>query len=213
MGNEASSRKNIAHSGLLSKKYADFLINAEAAGKGKSLVESAHCRRCHIAEGKGNDIAPDLDVEIRRKGAEILHDKLVRPSDYMPDFRMRAESADDIIRYLLNNGLRSADRAESEPYVVFITHGKKSVFEEKCGGCHRLLTRTKGGVGHGETAPNLSGLFSEFYPPDKIRPENERWNREILIKWIKNPRKTDSLSLMPPVLLSSDEEKRIADEF
>lgn len=212
-GNSETSRKNIAHSGLITKKYADFIINRQAVSGGGKTIENAHCRRCHIAGGKGNDIAPDLDTESRRKTAETLKDKLMKPTDYMPDFRMNDKTAEDSVRYILNAGGSAKKVSGTAPYVVFITQGKKSTFDEKCGGCHRLLTRKKGGTGHGNTAPNLSGLFSEYYPADTVKAEGGRWNREILIKWIKNPRKIKPDSLMPPILLTPEEEKRITAEF
>jgi len=212
-GNEETSRKNIAHSGMITKKYADFIINKKAVERGGKTVENAHCRRCHITAGKGNNIAPDLDTESRRKTAETLKEKLTEPTDYMPDFRMNNTVSDETVKYLLNSGGSMKNTSKTAPYVVFITQGKKSAFEDKCGGCHRLLTRKRGGIGHGDTAPNLSGLFTEFYPTDTIKSEAKKWNREMLLKWVKNPRQIKPASLMPPVVLTEDEENRITEEF
>ncbi|QAR33977.1 c-type cytochrome [Geovibrio thiophilus] len=212
-GNEDTARKNIAHGGLITKKYADFIINGKAVENGSKTADSAHCRRCHITEGRGNDVAPNLDTESRRKTAETLKEKLIKPTDYMPDFHMNDPTAENTVKYILNAGGSAKSVSRTAPYVVFITQGKKSVFEEKCGGCHRLLTRKRGGTGHGDTAPNLSGLFSGFYPADTVKAEGNRWNGEILVKWIKNPRRIKKEALMPPVLLTEEEEKSITAEF
>ena len=55
-------------------------------------------------------------------------------------------------------------------------------FGKRCGPCHRALTTTRGGLGRGSVAPNLSGLFTRYYP--KTAPGGAAWEERSLKKWI-----------------------------
>ncbi|WP_022850885.1 selenite/tellurite reduction operon c-type cytochrome lipoprotein ExtS [Limisalsivibrio acetivorans] len=211
-GNPDTSRKNIAHDGLISGRFADFITNGKGINNGKDLTEKAACRRCHTLGETGNNASSNLDIEAKRKTGAFLLNKINEPNDYMPRFGFDNNDAEDIVRYILNSGEASNVEPESRPFVVFINSGDEGVFSKKCGGCHRLLTREKGGMGDGDTAPNLSGLFTEFYP-DNTLPRHEKWDNETLLKWVKNPRLLDKGSMMPPLKLSDDEKKKLPGEF
>jgi cytochrome c2 len=211
-GIEESSRKNIAHSGLITARFSGWLINKDAVAKGEKAIERSSCRRCHTTGGKGNGIAPNLDIESRRKTGLSLHEKLTKPTSYMPDFILNEKDADNTVRAILNSGASTGEQSEQAPLVVFINTAGNGVFETKCGTCHKLLTRKSGGKGHGTSAPNLSGLFSEFYPKDTIEPPYKTWDSKLLLKWVKNPRSIKKDALMPPQKLTSDEEKQLLDD-
>ena len=76
-----------------------------------------------------------------------------------------------------------------------------------CGGCHRALTEKLGSLGGGGVGPNLSALFTPFYP-GRYR-EGEPWREQRLREWLKNPRKARPSAVMPPVVLGDNERDMI----
>jgi cytochrome c2 len=84
------------------------------------------------------------------------------------------------------------------------------VFEKECGGCHRFLGAA-GPVGTGTAAPNLSGLFTEFYPP--TAPGERRWTEKALADWLRNPRSARPHATMPPVALSDEDLRKVTLEL
>lgn len=79
----------------------------------------------------------------------------------------------------------------------------ENVFEKRCGPCHKILSAELGGVGRGTIGPNLSGFFSEFYPPTAAG--NRRWDAPALEKWLKNPRQSPPGTQMLPVWSKKEE--------
>lgn len=77
------------------------------------------------------------------------------------------------------------------------------MFVKQCGGCHKLLSKQYGGLGNGTAGPNLSGLFSRFYPLNF--EGGKAWNEERLKRWLKNPRKLRSQTIMRPIPLKPGE--------
>jgi cytochrome c2 len=55
----------------------------------------------------------------------------------------------------------------------------------------------------GTVGPNLSGLFSEFYPATAAG--QKRWDPQALEKWLKNPRQSLPATQMRPVPLKKEE--------
>jgi len=103
--------------------------------------------------------------------------------------------------------LGCAGKPEREaPQVVLFENearNRKNVFDKRCGSCHRVLTRTLGGLGKGNIGPNLSGLFSRYYPV--TLSHDQRWTAEVLRRWLENPREIREYSQMQPVALKKDE--------
>ena len=56
-------------------------------------------------------------------------------------------------------------------------------------------------------APNLSGLFTPFYPTP-FKP-SEPWTPERLGRWLDNPRAVRPVTPMQPVSLTADEKRRL----
>jgi cytochrome c2 len=84
------------------------------------------------------------------------------------------------------------------------------VFEKECGGCHRFLGPA-GPFGTVTAAPNLSGLFTEFYPP--TAPGERRWSEKALADWLRNPRSARPHTTMPPVALSDEDLRKVTLEL
>ncbi len=104
--------------------------------------------------------------------------------------------------------------SKSSPVRVhFSNSANKSgdLFSKKCGSCHRMLSQRLGAVGAGVIGPDLSGLFSEYYP--KTFRDGEAWNARNLRDWLKNPREIRAGARMQPVLLTETEMKELETIF
>ena len=103
---------------------------------------------------------------------------------------------------------------EAAPLRVHFNNSGKNgadIFSKKCGSCHRLLSQRLGAVGMGDIGPNLSGLFSIYYP--KTFRNGESWTAVNLGAWVKNPRETRPWARMLPVALTEMEMKSLQNIF
>ena len=210
LGNPASERKNIAHAGLRRGRYIRFTLgDADYTKFAERLMDQLACRRCHASAGRGNHIAVDLDGAAVRKTAEELASSIRQPVANMPNFKLDEEQITVLVNAILA-GSQGRKTDEAAPVRIhFNNSGKKNpdIFSTKCGGCHRLLSERSGAIGTGDTGPNLSGLFSEYYP--KSFKNNEFWTARNLHAWLKNPRDTRPGARMPPVTLTEAETKEL----
>ena len=127
----------------------------------------------------------------------------------MSDFCLNEYQITTLVNAILaGSHERNADDA-APVRVHFNTAGKKSldIFSTKCGSCHRILSERLGAVGSGQIAPNLSGLFSEYYP--RTFRNGEVWTVSNLKTWLKNPRETRTWARMQPVVLTNTETKEL----
>jgi cytochrome c2 len=98
-----------------------------------------------------------------------------------------------IVTMLINIILAGSTGREMDKEVPSKDHfnnsGKNNedIFSKKCGSCHHALTERLGALGTGNSGPNLSGLFSPYYP--KSFKNGEDWTARNLEEWLKNPRK------------------------
>jgi mono/diheme cytochrome c family protein len=210
-GNPDAAREDLAHQRLLTGRAAELrLPGSLALREGQWLVEALACRRCHAIGGRGNGFATSLDTVVwKREQAELVQ-SIREPVENMPRFGLDEGQAEAIVAFLLKSG--SPDRPQ-DTYRVHFTRGAgegTTVFEKECGGCHRLLGPT-GPLGTGNAGPNLSGLFTEFYPP--TAPGNRRWDEKALRDWLRNPRAARAQTTMPPVALGEDDLRKLAAEL
>ena len=211
-GNPATSRKNLAHTRLITGVPASFQNHSSSARReGERLIKQLGCRRCHISFASGAGVATNLDSLLPNANLLQLHQAIRVPAVYMPLFSLSTYQREAIITALLAGGFQFPVQA-SQHYRVVFSQGEQAsegprVFLKQCGGCHKALTARKGGVGHGTTGPNLSGLFTPWYPsPDS---HGVRWTPERLNRWLKNPRSIQPYSSMPPRKLSAKEFEEI----
>ena len=210
-GNEGARRAELAHERLLTGRAAEHRrAEGLAVREGQRLVETLACRRCHAIGGKGNRLATSLDaVAWRREQAQLVL-SIREPVENMPRFGLDEEQAEAIVAFLLRSG--SPDPPQ-DTYRVHFTRGaspSSTVFEKECGGCHRFLGST-GPLGTGTTGPNLSGLFTPFYPP--TAPGERPWTDKALADWLRNPRASRAHSTMPPVALGEDDLRKVTAEL
>ena len=211
-GDERTDRKRIAHYRLIPARYATFTLPvSDRVERGKKLLERFGCRRCPTAGGLGTTLAASLD-RLHGKSTEELVVAIDRPAIHMPEFRFAPAERDDLVTYLLHLGRGGGRVGRETPAVIHFDRRERAVehpFVRRCGGCHKALTETLGGVGWGTVGPNLSALFTPFYP----RPyrSGEPWTPERLREWLHNPRKARPSAVMPPVVLDEGEAGRIAE--
>lgn len=215
-GDPRTTRLRIAHQGLIPGRYALFTIKENIVTKqGARHIENSGCRRCHTIDGRGNHLAADLDYSVRRFDPLAMADAIRRPALFMPQFHFREEMLVQVVNALFDAGVNGGEGGmdtDEQPRVIHFQDrdsGKDTIFVNRCGACHRLLTETRGGLGSGQVAPNLSGIFSPFFPGEYR--EKEGWNRENLKKWLDNPRQSRSQTSMRPVPLGWEEFHQLLD--
>ena len=210
-GDDRTGRKRVAHDGLIPGRLAWFTIGGSPhTARGEKLLESFACRRCHSTGGNGNRLAADLDGVLQTRQTREIERAIASPVPSMPDFRLADADVADLVNALLaGTSRRTANKRERPLTVHFQDEGEKeTVFEKFCGACHRALTTRHGGLGKGAIGPNLSGLFSPFYP--RTFHGRERWSEAHLKTWLANPRRVKKTALMQPVMLGSDDFARLA---
>lgn len=203
-GNDKTDRKQVAHDRLIAGKYAWSRIPGSLpVEQGKKLLDTFACRRCHTVGKKGNKLAGNLDTVPLVRQPEEMAEALCKPVQQMPDFKLREEDVTRLVTAILAG--TAAPRGKEPPVVVHFSRApkKEDLFEKKCGGCHRMLTSRRGGVGTGQVGPNLSGLLIGFYP--RTFRDESRWTAAHLKEWVGNPRKVRRLTTMQPVILNEAE--------
>ena len=210
-GNPAAQRVELAHERLLTGRASEHrLVGGPALREGRRLVEALACRRCHSIGGQGNQLATDLDRVVWTREQSALVSSIREPVENMPRFGLDERQAEAIVAFLLRSGSRDQPR---DSYRVHFTRGASAsptAFEKSCGGCHRFLGAA-GPTGSGSAGPNLSGLFTPFYPP--TAPGNRAWTDKALADWLRNPRASRPTTTMPPLDLSGDELRLITAEL
>ncbi|MBJ6798753.1 selenite/tellurite reduction operon c-type cytochrome lipoprotein ExtS [Geomonas propionica] len=214
-GDPRSDRPRIAHHDLVPGRFAWFTVPGSApTRRGRDLVEQFACRRCHIVAGKGNRLAADLDRLPSGTTGQTIFEAIGNPALLMPQFHFDERQKTDLVNAVLAGAREETakgGRGKGEsPQVVHFQDGdtrRDNVFEKRCGACHRALTRTLGGLGHGAIGPNLSGLLSEFYP--KTAEGRTPWGQGPLKKWLDNPRRSRAQTQMRPVTLPEGELEKL----
>jgi mono/diheme cytochrome c family protein len=210
-GNPGAERKELAHERLLTGRAAEHrLEDGLGPREGQRLVEALACRRCHTIDGEGNHLATSLDAVVWKREQAQLVTSIREPVENMPRFGLDTAQAEAIVAFLLRS--RSPDPPR-DTYRVHFTRGTSAsptVFEKECGGCHRFLGPV-GPVGTGSAGPNLTGLFTPFYP--KTAPGDRAWTGKALADWLRNPRAARPQTTMPPVALGEDDLRKVTAEL
>ena len=210
-GDPGAEREELAHERLLTGRAAEYRREDGLGPRdGQRLVETLACRRCHTIGGQGNRLATSLDAVVWKREQALLVTSIREPVENMPQFGLDEAQAEAIVAFLLRSG--SPDPPQ-DTYRVHFTRGASpspTVFEGECGGCHRFLGPA-GPVGTGSAGPNLSGLFTPFYPP--TAPGERPWTDKALAEWLRNPRASRAHATMPPVALGEHDLRKITAEL
>ncbi len=214
-GNQRTSRKGLAHSGLIRGRYASFTNSRSAEVlSGIQLAEKAACRRCHVLNDTGNRLATNLDSLLWTAQPEAIRSALVNPALYMPIFHFSELDLNRLVTTVLAGGLKAGKALREPPMVVHFSaaeSAKQNIFVKNCGSCHKLLSKRDGGLGVGIVGPNLSGLLSKFYP--QTFEDNKTWDEEKLKRWLENPRAVRKNAVMRPVPLKPEEWDQLLKTF
>ncbi len=213
-GNPATVRRELAHAGLLGVPFAHAALpGSPVTEAGRQLLDRSGCRRCHRSGEKGNRLAGDLDQVFPALRVEEAVRALRQPAQFMPDFAFGHEPAALLVTALLANAAQAPPPAGETPRVVHfaVAADAENPFARHCGGCHRQLTTRWGGLGKGTIGPNLSGLYSEFYP--RRFKDAEHWTPANLEKWLKNPRESREAARMAPQKLTPVELRGVLEVF
>ncbi len=207
-GDPRSSRPAVSHRNLIPGRFSHYALpESPVTEKGSQHLKTAGCRRCHLIAGKGNRLAADLDTTLREAPVSEVFEAIRQPAFLMPDFRFTAPQTIELVNALLAAARQSILPAEEVPRLIhFIGDREKereNTFSRHCGECHRMMSPILGGAGRGKIGPNLSGLFTEFYPGFSYN--RKRWTGKILRKWLQNPRNLRPEARMPPVKLQKQE--------
>lgn len=210
-GNPRSTRRTIAHHDFIPARFAYFtLADSPVTKRGRKRLEDTACQRCHVTGGKGNRLAADLDRSVQTSNPVELAEALREPVLFMPDFHFTEVQISEVVNALFAAGRGVAVPTGEMPRAVHFEvrdAAADNPFSKHCGGCHRTLTLSYGGLGTGEAGPNLSGLLTSFYPP--TYKGKDAWTPETLKKWLDNPRQSRPEALMPPVPLKDEEFRRV----
>jgi mono/diheme cytochrome c family protein len=164
-GDPGAEREELAHARLVAGRAAEHgLPGGLAPREGRRLVARLACRRCHVIGGEGNRLAADLDRVVWSREQGQLVASLLEPVDFMPAFGLDQAQAEAIVAYLLRRASREGGQDAYRVHFERHAEAGGSAFETHCGGCHRVITAAGPG-GTGSDGPNLSGLFTRFYPP------------------------------------------------
>ena len=210
-GDPAAERKELAHRRLLTGRAAEHgSPGSRAVAEGRREVERLACRRCHTIDGTGNRLATDLGRVAWQRDQAGLVRSIGDPAWSMPRFGLDGRKTEAVVAYLLQGAARGA--AVATYRVRFSRRGdaRDSVFGLKCGGCHRSIT-VSGPSGRGSAGPDLSGLFTSFYPASA--PDRGRWRASSLGRWLRNPRALRSCTTMRPVPLEPSAFEDLVEEL
>lgn len=210
-GNPSALRVELAHERLLTgHASAHRMLDGPALREGRRLVEALACRRCHGIGAESNRLATELDKVVWTREQAALVSSIREPVENMPRFGLDERQAEAIIAFLLRSGSRDQPQDRYRVHFTRSASAAPTVFQKSCGGCHRFLGGA-GPVGSGNTGPNLSGLFTAFYP--KTAPGDGAWTEKALADWLRNPRASRHTTTMPPVELSAEELRLITQEL
>jgi cytochrome c2 len=212
-GNDRTDRKEIAHHDLIAGTFAQFTIKGRPiVEQGRKLVEVLACRRCHRFEGKGNGLATDLGRLATNTAPQDMFDSIKSPVLFMPDFQFDDTQIVALVNAILAGAEPAGAQVGETAQVIHFENekqGRENSFVKRCGPCHKSLSERFGGLGNGDIGPNLSGLFSEFYPG--TYPDAEAWTPDKLRKWVENPRRIRANARMMPVRLTADEFEQLTE--
>jgi cytochrome c2 len=145
-------------------------------------------------------LATDLARLASKTAPQDIFDSIKSPVLFMPNFYCNDIQIIALVNAILIGVEPPGARAGETAQVVHFEEEERSrenSFVKLCGSCHKSLSERSGGLGNGDIGPNLSGLFSDYYP--KTYRDTEWWTPDKLRKWLENPRNLRANARMRPV--------------
>ncbi len=114
--------------------------------EGKTLFRQARCISCHLVEGKGGPLAPDLAKVASKARPAWLYSYLLNPRAFQPDVPMpqygfTPEQAAKVTAYMMSEFVdwdAPEDTVVHTPDPDFYRKGLALFNKYNCGGCHAL---------------------------------------------------------------------------
>lgn len=113
---------------------------------GKALFRQARCISCHLVDGKGGPLAPDL-VKVASKASPawlysyLLDPRAFQPEIEMPQYGFTPEQAQKVTAYMVSEFVdwdAPEDTLSHKPERNFYEKGLALYNKYNCGGCHKL---------------------------------------------------------------------------
>ena len=140
------------------------------AARGRALFEEAQCRTCHVLEGKGGKVGPDL-TSVGKKArrdwlvAFIKNPQREQPRTLMPRYNFTDPQVRDLVAFLAPSSASDgavAARDDRSPDPKLVAAGHDAFTRNGCYGCHRLT----GTEGLPKIGPPLAGIGDRHVEAD-----------------------------------------------
>jgi mono/diheme cytochrome c family protein len=178
--------------------------NYEPAGKAGQLMNDMACFSCHMINGRGGDMAPDLTWEGSSVQRQWLTDFLRNPNTLrpalirrMPKFNLSNEDITTLTDYIMTVYQTPAFERDSMPEsgypTVQVEQGKQLFYSKySCQGCHIVDAKAdKGYIG-----PTLTGVGSRL---------NAAW----IYHWLKDPQSLRPGAIEPNRNMNDEEARAL----
>ena len=125
------------------QRITERSLDARWIQEGETIFRMARCISCHLVDGKGGTIAPDLVNITTKVQLDWLFDWIKNPRAYqpntkMPHYRFTDQEILKIITYL--NSLKTSEISSDDENFAYssgeVKRGEKLVIEYGCLGCH-----------------------------------------------------------------------------
>lgn len=125
------------------QRITERSLDARWIQEGETIFRMARCISCHLVDGKGGTIAPDLVNITTKVQLDWLFDWIKNPRAYqpntqMPRYRFTNQEILKIITYL--NSLKTSEISSEDENFAYsseeVKRGEKLVIEYGCLGCH-----------------------------------------------------------------------------
>jgi len=171
-------------------------------GAGKAIFRKARCISCHLVDGKGGPLAPDL-IKIASKAkpawlvSYLLSPKSLQPAVKMPQYGFTRQQAEQVTAYMKSEFVdwdAPVDSLSHTPEPNFYQKGLKLFNKYNCGGCHELT-----GIPKVENmGPDLTDVGDRhLYQLEFGKTDIPRTLPDYIFNKLKNPRQFVATGRMP----------------
>ncbi|MFQ6115758.1 MAG: c-type cytochrome, partial [bacterium] len=182
----------------------------ELVDLGKTRFRQARCISCHLVEGKGGPLAPDLAKVASKAKPAWLYSYLLDPKGFQPEVEMpqygfTLEEARAVTAYMMSEFVdwdAPPDTMEHTPDPNYYEKGLKLYNQYNCSGCHELS-----GIPKSENmGPDLSDIGDRhLYRLEFGKTEIPRTLPSYIYSKLKNPRQFLETARMPVYGFKEDE--------
>jgi mono/diheme cytochrome c family protein len=195
--------------------YAAKSENDDFISQGKTLFREARCISCHLVEGKGGHLAPDLGKVASKVRPEWVFTFLGSPKTFMPGIGMprygfSAEERAKITAYIMSEFVDwdapEDTTAARAPVPNFYEDGLRLFNYYNCKGCHELEEKkVTGNLGPELTAVGSKNTYELDFGDAKI----PRTRYDFIYNKLENPRQFRPTLRMPQFRFTEEQLRAI----